>query len=183
MSRLQVTGLAVLLIALLAYVVVQTRSDAGSKPSTESAALEAETPASDGQSARRVDAGAPSPAAVEEPPQQLAPGVPPLPVNAPKTVTFGVILVAYQGAQAAPDNASSKPAALERAKALLGEARTDFSAAAAKGDPGSTADAGRLPRGVLEPAVEYALFTLEPDRVCAEPIDTPRGYWIVKRLQ
>jgi hypothetical protein len=182
MSRLHVTGLAVLLLALLGYVVARTRSDASTKTSTESAMLEAEASASGGQSAKRVDAGAPSPTTAEEPPRELAPGVPALPVNAPKTVTFGVILVAYQGAQAAPDNASPKPAALERAKTLLAEAKTDFATAAAKGDPGSTSDAGRLPRGVLEPAVEYALFTLEPDRVCAEPIDTPRGYWIVKRL-
>jgi hypothetical protein len=182
MSRLQVSALAVVLIALLAYVVVQTRSDAGGKASAESAAPEADSPASSGQSAKPTDAGAPSPEAVEAPPEPLAPGVAALPVNAPKTVTFGVILVSYQGAQGAPDNAPPKPAALERARTLLVEARSDFAATAAKGDPGSTADAGRLPRGVLEPAVEYALFTLEPDSVHAEPLDTPRGYWIVKRL-
>ena len=75
------------------------------------------------------------------------------------------------------------PIELAAAQEMLDEARANFAAAAAQGDSGSTADAGRLPRGVLEPAVEYALFTLQPGGVSAEPIDTPRGYWIVKRLQ
>jgi parvulin-like peptidyl-prolyl isomerase len=182
MSRLQVTGLAVLLIAVVAYVVIQTRSDAGTKPGTESPAL-AET-AAGGPAARTADPSAPTAAVTAEAlARELPPGVSPLPESAPVTVTFGVILVGYRGAEDAPDSAQPKPAALDRAKALLAEARTDFAAAASKGDPGSTADAGRLPRGVLEPAVEYALFTLQPGGVSAEPIDTPRGYWIVKRLQ
>jgi hypothetical protein len=182
MSRLQVTGLAVLLLAVLAYVVVQTRSDAGTKPGADSVAL-AETNA-DGPVAKVADAGAPTPALTTEAPvQELPPGVSLLPEGAPTTVTFGVILVGYHGAEGAPESAQPKAAALDRAKALLAEAGTNFAAAAAKGDPGSTADAGRLPRGVLEPAVEYALFMLQPGSVSAEPIDTPRGYWIVKRLQ
>jgi hypothetical protein len=37
-------------------------------------------------------------------------------------------------------------------------------------------------RGILEPAVEYLLFTLPKGTVYAEPIDTPRGYWIVRRI-
>ena len=43
------------------------------------------------------------------------------------------------------------------------------------------ADAGHVPRDVLEPAVEYLLFTLPKKELCPEPIDTPRGYWIVRR--
>lgn len=178
MSRLQVTGLAVLLFAVIAYVIVQTRSDAGSKPGVDGVANV------DGPTAKAADAGAPTAALTAEAPvRELPPGVSPLPDGAPKTVTFGVILVGYRGAEGAPESALPKPAALDRAKALLAEAGTNFAAAAAKGDAGSTADAGRLPRGVLEPAVEYALFTLQPGGVSAEPIDTPRGYWIVKRLQ
>jgi parvulin-like peptidyl-prolyl isomerase len=180
MSRLQVTGLAVLLLAVLAYVVVQTRSEAGSKTAGADVAL-----ATDGPAAKAADAGAPTPAASTPAAEQqaLPPGMSPLPEGAPTAVTFGVILVSYRGAEDAPESAQPKPQALDRAKALLDEARTNFAAAAAKGDSGSTADAGRLPRGVLEPAVEYALFTLQPGGVSAEPIDTPRGYWIVKRLQ
>ena len=57
----------------------------------------------------------------------------------------------------------------------------DFSAAVAKGDHGSTTDAGRIPRGVIEPPIEYVLFMLEKGKVHPEPIDTPRGYWVVRR--
>ena len=43
-------------------------------------------------------------------------------------------------------------------------------------------DVGRVKLGVLEPAPEYVLFTLGIDGV-GGPVDTPRGYWIVKRLE
>jgi PPIC-type PPIASE domain len=107
--------------------------------------------------------------------------VPPLPDSAPKQVGFGVVVVAYQGAQAAPKDARSKEEALRKAEALVAEAKQDFAAAVAKGDHGSTSDAGHVPRDVLEPAVEYLLFTLQKRDVYAHPIDTPRGYWIVRR--
>jgi len=107
--------------------------------------------------------------------------VPELPATAPKTVSFGVVLVAYQGAQAATNEARSKADALKKAAALVEEAKRDFGAAVAKGDPGSSANLGRIPRGILEPAVEYFLFSLEKGGVHPEPIDTPRGYWLVRR--
>lgn len=107
--------------------------------------------------------------------------VPQLPASAPKRVGFGVVVVSYQGAQAAPQEARSKEEAKRRAESLLADAKHDFAAAVAKGDRGSTSDAGHVPRDVLEPAVEYLLFTLQKGDVCAEPIDTPRGYWIVRR--
>ena len=96
-------------------------------------------------------------------------------------VRFGVILVHYRGAQAAPPTARSKDEALALARTLAEAARTDFKAQVSKGDPGSMDDAGRIPRGVLEPATEYALFTLSPGSV-SDPLDTPRGFWIVKRI-
>jgi hypothetical protein len=40
-----------------------------------------------------------------------------------------------------------------------------------------------MPRGVLEPGVEYVLFTLKKGEVYGEPIDTPRGYWILRRSE
>jgi len=107
--------------------------------------------------------------------------VPELPNNAPKEVNFGVIQISYQGAQAAPKDARSKADAKTRALALAAEAKQDFAATVSKGDRGSTADAGRVPRDVLEPVVEYLLFTLPKGDVYPEPIDTPRGYWIVRR--
>ena len=63
----------------------------------------------------------------------------------------------------------------------MAAAQQDFAEAVKKGDRGSTTDAGRIPRGVLEPYLEYVLFTLEKAKVHPEPLDTPRGYWIVRR--
>ncbi len=102
--------------------------------------------------------------------------------DAPKSVVFGVILVQYKGAQGAPPSARSRDAALELAKQLAADAKTDFKAALAKGDKGSMENAGRMPRGMLEPAPEYVLFSLPKDGV-SDPVDTPRGFWIVHRIE
>jgi parvulin-like peptidyl-prolyl isomerase len=96
-------------------------------------------------------------------------------------VGFGVILFGYQGAQLADKNAPTKAFALQRATEALKEARRDFEGAVKRGDRGSTADAGQIQRGILEPALEYALFTLPVGTVHRVPIDTPRGYWLVRR--
>jgi PPIC-type PPIASE domain len=104
-----------------------------------------------------------------------------LPSSSPKTVRFGVILVQYRGAEFAPPNARSKQEAMALARTLAEAANTDFKAQVPQGDQGSMEDAGRIPRGVLEPAVEYALFML-PRGSVSEPIDTPRGFWIVRRI-
>lgn len=104
-----------------------------------------------------------------------------LPVGAPRQVGFAVVLFTYRGAQFAPADARSKDEALALAKSVIETAKTDFAAAVKKGDRGSTTDAGRIPRRVLEPSVEYALFTLDKGAVAPEPVDTPRGYWVVKR--
>ncbi|HYO97022.1 MAG TPA: peptidylprolyl isomerase [Polyangiaceae bacterium] len=106
---------------------------------------------------------------------------PPLPDSAPNLVAFGVVVFAYEGAQGAPTGARSKGDAKKKALEIVAEAQRDFAAAVAKGDRGSTSDAGRVPRGVLEPAVEYLLFTTKPGEVHPEPVDTPRGYWVVRR--
>ncbi|MET0411015.1 MAG: hypothetical protein ABW217_06950, partial [Polyangiaceae bacterium] len=71
MSRLQVTGLAVLLFAVIAYVIVQARSDAGSKPSGDGVAL-TETNV-DGPTAKAADAGAPAAALTTEAPERELP--------------------------------------------------------------------------------------------------------------
>jgi hypothetical protein len=123
----------------------------------------------------RVDAGVGS---------KMADGtsVPPLPTKAPRQVRFGVILVSYAGAQGAPPSARSKSSASDLALKLSEGARADFKGTVAKGDPGSAEDVGRVPRGVLELAPEYALFMLPVNGV-SEPIDTPKGFWIVKRTE
>jgi hypothetical protein len=114
---------------------------------------------------------------------------PALAADAPKSVVFGVVLVTYRGAQGPPGAARipstvrSREAALELAKQLAELAKTDFKAAVEKGDkPGSMDNAGRLPRGVLEPAPEYVLFSL-PKGGVSEPVDTPRGFWVVQRIE
>jgi hypothetical protein len=112
--------------------------------------------------------------------------VPPLPMNAPRQVRFGVVLVSYAGAQPSP--AGGRVATRSRAEAralaekLLQTAQQDFHAAVQQGDAGSTDDIGHIKLGILEPAPEYVLFTL-PEGGVGGPVETPRGYWIVKRLE
>lgn len=107
--------------------------------------------------------------------------VPELPASAPARVGFGAVVFTYRGAQGAPADARSKEDAKKRAAEAIELASKDFAAAVAKGDLGSTTDAGRLPRGVIEPPIEYVLFTLEKGKVHPEPVDTPKGYWVVRR--
>jgi hypothetical protein len=107
--------------------------------------------------------------------------VPELPAGAPARVGFGAVIFAYQGAQGAAHDSRTKEEAKKKAFETIELAQKDFAAAVAKGDHGSTTDAGRLPRGVIEPPIEYVLFTLEKGKVHPEPLDTPRGYWVVRR--
>lgn len=165
-------------------------ADAGASDAAEAgvvdpdaATTDADTPAEPSgeiDPAQQADAGGTLLLSGEAPPG--------LATDAPKSVVFGVVLVTYRGAQGAPGTARvpatarSREAALELAKELAELAKTDFKAAVAKGDKGSMENAGRLPRGVLEPAPEYVLFSL-PKGGVSEPVDTPRGYWIVQRIE
>jgi hypothetical protein len=112
-------------------------------------------------------------------------GVPPLPLNSPRQVRFGVVLVSYAGAQ--PSAAGGRPAARSKADAkaladkLRATADADFHAAVQQGDSGSADDVGRVQQGILEPPLEYQLFTLPTGQI-GGPMDTPRGYWIVRRI-
>jgi hypothetical protein len=107
---------------------------------------------------------------------------PPVPASAPQQVTFGVVVFAYQGAQFAAAGTRTKEQAKQKALATIEEAKRDFHAAVARGDQGSTANAGRMPRGMLEPAAEFTLFSLGKGEVSAAPVDTPRGFWILRRI-
>ncbi|MBX3230916.1 MAG: peptidylprolyl isomerase [Labilithrix sp.] len=104
-----------------------------------------------------------------------------LPVGAPRAVKMGVVLVTFAGAEGAPNNARPKAQAKELADGLLPMAQADFHGAVGKGDSGSADDIGRIPRGVLDPAVEAVVFSLAANGV-SDVIETPKGYWIVKRL-
>jgi hypothetical protein len=112
--------------------------------------------------------------------------VPPLPVTIPRRIRFGVVLISYAGAQPSP--AGGRPAARSKGEArmladkLVATAQQDFHAAVQQGDMGSADDIGLVKPGIVEPAPEYVLFTLPVDGV-GGPVDTPRGYWIVKRLE
>jgi hypothetical protein len=112
--------------------------------------------------------------------------VPPLPFSVPRQIRFGVVLVSYAGAQ--PATTGGRPAVRSHedakilAERLVLSAAQDFHAAVEQGDPGSADDVGRVKLGILEPAPEYVLFTLPPGGV-GGPVDTPRGYWIVKRIE
>ncbi|MGZ3418021.1 MAG: peptidylprolyl isomerase [Polyangiales bacterium] len=107
---------------------------------------------------------------------------PPLPADAPRIVRIGVVLVRYQGSQLAPANAPSRDDALTRAQTLATIAKADFATAVRGGDSGSTGDIGAVERGILEPGTQYVVFTL-PVGSISEILDTPRGFWIVKRLK
>ena len=130
-----------------------------------------------------ADGGVPSDLAVTEGFETFPDGrkVPELPASAPARIGFGAVVFAYRGAQGAPADARSREDAKKKAAETIELAQKDFAAAVAKGDHGSTTDAGRLPRGVIEPPIEYVLFMLEKGKVHPEPIDTPRGYWVVRR--
>lgn len=126
-------------------------------------------------------------APVEVPPGgfHLADGTPvaPLAKGAPRHVRFGVVLVTYEGAEGAPEKgARRKSDALALATRLAEEAKGDFRGTVQRGDTGSTEDVGQVGRGVLEPTPEAVLFALPVGQVSGV-IDTPRGFWIVKRLE
>lgn len=106
----------------------------------------------------------------------------PLPPGAPRQVRFGVVLVKYRGAELAGGIDRSRSDALAIARAIADLAKKDFPEAVKHGDPGSEADAGRIGRGILEPALESELFLLPPGGV-AGPVDTPRGYWVMRRIE
>ena len=112
--------------------------------------------------------------------------VPPLPATAPRQVRFGIVLVSYAGAQASatgqPPNQRSKQDAKDLATRLAADAQNDFHSAVQRGDPGSGDDLGHVKLGILELAPEYELFTLPVGGV-SQPIDTPRGFWIAKRIE
>ena len=104
-----------------------------------------------------------------------------IPSSAPRSVKVGLVFVTFSGAEGAPAGSRPKGQAKELADGLLSMARADFHQAVGKGDSGSADDIGRIPRGVLDPAVEAAVFALGTNDV-SEVVETPRGYWIVKRL-
>lgn len=105
-----------------------------------------------------------------------------MPTGAPRTVRLGVVLVQFAGAEGASSSARAKPDALKHAAELAEKAKSDWKGAVKAGDSGSSEDIGRIPRGVLDRATELAVFSLDKDGL-SEPLETPRGYWVVKRIE
>jgi len=156
------------------------------KPAPSASASAKPAASASASASASIDAGAPDDAGIAsftEGFETFPDGgkVPELPNSAPQEVGFGVVQFTYQGAQFSGSDSRSKELARQKAEAALELAKHDFAAAVSKGDRGSTADAGRIPRGVLEPPIEYVLFMLDKGTVHPTLIDTPRGYWIVRR--
>jgi hypothetical protein len=186
-------SIALSLAAVALSAVLAFRSPASGSPPTAAgaasaaAAPSAKTPADAGgaptdlpskPAAADVDAGSEEPAAHAPDTADQAQ----LPTGAPRHIRFGVILVTYAGAEGAPERgARSKVDAVALATKLAEAAKGDFHAAVLRGDPGSTDDLGRIDRGVLEPSSEAVLFALPVGEVSGV-IDTPRGFWIAKRI-
>jgi hypothetical protein len=192
MERQRTIGLAALFLIVVAVAAIWTHLPQTPAPSPAAAAS---------ATASATVAAAPTPSAVSSlvaavetalaPEEgstdgfdQLLDGrkAPPVPASAPQQVTFGVVVFAYEGSQFAAPGSRTKEEAKQKALAARADAARDFSAAVAKGDRGSTSNAGRMPRGILEGAAEYVLFTLGKGQVATEPVDTPRGYWILRRI-
>jgi hypothetical protein len=179
MQRYSIAAMVLLFSTAAAVVVLHARSPEG-RP--EHAAADAEPAIDATLDVASADAGTEEQPAEEPDAARWDSAVArALPNGAPQTVTFGVILFRYRGAEEAPKTAPAKAEARQKAEQALAQAKENFADAVKYGDVGSTADAGRIRRGVLEADLEYTLFTLAASEVYPEPLDTPRGYWVVRR--
>ena len=176
--------------AVIAVIGWMTYEAESSRPRVKpiAVATDAASPTTTETASASTDAGAPAPAAEDDldaglflPSLSLGDASVIMPSGAPRSVKIGVVLVAFAGAEGASPTARSKSDALAIAERLGGEARSDFHRAVTSGDPGSADDIGRLPRGVLDPRTEIAVFGLSPGEI-SEVLETPRGFWIVKRI-
>jgi hypothetical protein len=183
LGLLFVVGVAVALI-LTRQSRVKARAPIASASASVSAAPSSSVPAPAASFESQVETALTPEDAAGETFDTLPNGAkaPPLPESAPASVTFGVVQFGYDGAQFATKGSRTKEQAKQKAQGVVELAKTDFEAAVQKGDRGSRSNVGRMHRGILEPAVEYLLFTLPKNTVYTEPIDTPRGYWIIRRI-
>jgi hypothetical protein len=194
MKRPTLVVFVVLVSALVALVALQRR-DHGGRAAPRAAASASAATAAPGMpappSADLLDGdGRRGPSDDSEPEDNADAGgvlgdggtVPELVAASPKSVVFGVILIQYADAQGAPPGTRSRAEAEKLSAELAELAKKDFKAAVERGDPGSTTNAGRMFRGVMEPAPEFTMFSLGVGEVSA-PVDTPRGLWIIHRME
>lgn len=195
MQRRSVLLLIAFVALAFAAALMRKRADPGSvasRPASSaaapagSAASLSTSAVSEAASPSADPAGDPVPPVEPQPPpaglpSELPSGDPQLPADAPRQVGFGVVLVEYRGAQGASKAARTRSEAAAKAEELRALADKDFASAVKSGDKGSMDNAGSMPRGILEPGPERVLFGLRVGEV-GGPVDTPRGYWVVKRL-
>lgn len=179
-ASILVGAAVIVVVGWMTYDAESSRPRARPVVATDAAAETAAAP---------TDAGSAAPAAEDDldaglflPSLSLGDASLILPSGAPRSVKLGVVLVSFAGAEGASPSARSKSEALAIAERLGDEARSDFHHAVTSGDPGSADDIGRLPRGVLDPGTEVAVFGLAPGDVSGV-LETPRGFWIVKRIE
>lgn len=109
--------------------------------------------------------------------------VPSLPADAPNKIRLGVALFRYAGAEGSSPKDRSRASALTAATEAQTLAQESFRRAIAKADPGSNEDIGWIRRGVLEKRVELETFRLKSGELASAPVETPRGFWVVKRMK
>jgi parvulin-like peptidyl-prolyl isomerase len=149
------------------------------------APIQAESAEAPSAPAATTPGPAPSGQAADAEAAQALPDASPVPAlgsGAPAKVRLGIALFSYRTAQGAV-SPRSKAEAQKLAKAANEAASEGFRRAIAKGDAGSHEDIGWIARGILEPNLEAAVFALPVGGQSAEPLDTPRGYWVVRRIK
>jgi hypothetical protein len=100
------------------------------------------------------------------------------------------ILIAYKGAmRAMPNVTRTKEVALKLAKELTAKAKKapdTFTELAKKNSNGPSGPRGGIlgkwPKGRMVPAFDEAIGKLKIDEISVEPVETPFGYHIMKRL-
>lgn len=131
------------------------------------------------EKAAEPDAGVPEtvaaqPSAIEA---ILDAGSPLAAVAAPRGgVQIGAVVFSFES------GTRSKTMAKALAEKTMELAARDFAAAVKTGDEGSTTDLGTLPQGTLEADVEAAIVQIAPGQV-GGPVETPRSYWVVRRIK
>ena len=183
-------GLGLLLLAVSALVLREQDAAAARPEASEPSPPPTVAPASEPPvTPSALGASAPEPAALpamgrRTPTFDLledGSAVPALDAAAPRRVKVGVALFRYRGAEGAGAQTRTREEAHRLATAALAQGGSDFGQIVALGDPGSAVDVGWVGRGVLERAVEYPVFTAKVGETLPRPIDSPRGYWVVRR--
>jgi hypothetical protein len=181
MSRSATLVFALLVAVLAAFVVVRGKPHAAAParlPSASVAAVQAAAPPVVPEPASTAEPVAEGGGAASAAPLDDAPA---LASGAPKQVVFGVALVWYRGAQSAPGGARSREEASTLAASIAEEAKKDFAAAVKRADMGFE-NAGAIQRTVLEPQAEALLFSLGVGEV-GGPVDSPRGFYVFRRIE